>query len=643
MNRQPRWLATIFASVAALWLVVAAAAQAAESFQQQLVNAYAPIVMLRSQHKSPCDTDEEHYQPTTVNVVLGNPRVKLVRPAEAATPEIVKAAPNAADIAGLGERFHLDLPGDPLNPGCAVTYVDDFAALMAAGKAPALTYAHIATEKGEPGLVVQYWFFYYFNQFNDLHEGDWEGMQLTFDASTPREALASGPDQIGLFQHGGGEKADWTDGKVEKEGTHPVVYAAVGSHATFFDSAVYVENGQGGSGLGCDNTTEPLRRAQVRPVLVPTNPRPGSRFQWLTYNGHWGQEEKSYNNGPQGPTTKTQWLEPFGWMDGALLTSPKLPSGVVLGQAVTGAFCGAVAGVSTFVNLEARSRFGAIIIAIVLVMFVAVPARLTRWRPVDLSLLRQRRAFGQLIRAARQLYGRHWRPLILIGLISVPIIGAIDGLQWVLLQAAGGAGFGESISSSIGAIGHPLGFAAVAAVVITFMGQLERGQPTGFVAACRGVRQGFWRAVIGQLLASLLVLLLALTVVGIPIAIWKYVGWQFVQQEILFEDKRMREAFRGSSRLVRGLWWRTARAAGFFWLIGVATGPVLGLALIFTNLSLIWINVLGSLVFALLVPYVAIGRTLLYFDLAEREKETATEPKRRHRWWARLRPSPQTG
>ena len=46
-----------------------------------------------------------------------------------------------------------------------------------------------------------------------------------------------------LFQHAGGERADWEDAKVEKEGTHPVVYPAAGSHATFYDSAVYVQNG----------------------------------------------------------------------------------------------------------------------------------------------------------------------------------------------------------------------------------------------------------------------------------------------------------------------------------------------------------------------------------------------------------------
>jgi len=44
---------------------------------------------------------------------------------------------------------------------------------------------------------------------------------------------------------------------------------------------------------------------------------------------------------------------------------------------------------------------------------------------------------------------------------------------------------------------------------------------------------------------------------------------------------------------------------------------VLGFALIFADLPLLLINAIGSLVFALLIPCIAIGRTLLYFDLQE--------------------------
>jgi hypothetical protein len=464
-------------------------------------------------------------------------------------------------------------------------------------------------------------------------------MQIAFDANTPRAALATGPSEIALFQHGGGEKASWDDDKVQKSGSHPIVYPAAGSHATFYDSAIYVENGQGGSGLGCDNTTEPLRRVVPRPVLVPTDPPPGSRFQWLTYEGHWGEKEKSYNNGPTGANTKTQWREPFTWMDGLREASPKLPGGLALGPAVTQAFCPAVATVSKWVNLEAQTRLGAVLIAVVLVLLVATPIALTRWAPVDLSRLRRPRAFGQLVRAARQLYGRHWSTFVGMGLSTFLIVGAIVGIAALISLATGAIDTGISIS--LPAVGRSLGFAAAAGAVIAFVRDLERADRAGFVLAYREMFARFWRLIGGQLLVSILTALLAITVIGIPIAIWKYIDWQFVQQEILFEDKSIRDAFRGSTKVVRGHWWRTLRIAGFFWLLSVVTGPILGFALIFANLSLTWINIIGSLVFALLVPYVAIGRTLLYFDLQARA-EGATEPRSR-RWWSRGRPSPQPG
>jgi hypothetical protein len=645
--RQTRRLAAILTSVAAVCMLAAAPGEAAQEPRQQLVHAYSPVVMQRAQEDPPCDDAEEQYAPTTVHAVLGNPDVRLIPPPGADSRRPAKTAPTASDIAGLGGGYHLDLPGDPLEAGC--TYATDFAALEKAGKAPAITYAHIRRQPGESALVVQYWFYWYFNQFNDLHESDWEGMQIVFDAISPGEALARGPAEIGLFQHGGGEKADWSDGKVEKRGTHPVVYPGAGSHATFYESAVYIENGQRGSGVGCDNTSEPLREVRPRPVLVPTHPAQGSRFQWLTYRGRWGQEEESYNNGPTGPNTKPQWLKPLEMMSELRSSSPKLPSGALLGPAVTSAFCGAVAEVSGFINLKAQTPAGAILLVLIAILIVAVPAALTRWRPVSLMPLRQPRAFGQLIRAARQLYGRHWRTLVVIGLTSVPIVGALAGLHWALEAIVGDLGGPiGSVSIRIGSEGSiaPLasmiGSAVVAGAVIAFVRELERGRAIGWIAAYRQLAPCFWRVAFAQLLATLLVVLIALTVIGIPIAIWKYVEWQFVQQEVLFGDKRIRDAFRGSAQLVRGRWWYTVRIAGFLWLLSVVAGPVLGFALIFADLSLTAINLLGSLVFALLLPYVAVGRTLLYFDLTVRAQEAPEVPKHRSRWLPRRRPSPAT-
>ncbi|HEX2709047.1 MAG TPA: hypothetical protein VHM66_13705 [Solirubrobacterales bacterium] len=624
----------------------ASAAAAAENgaAAQRLIKAYAPILMLREQQKPPCETSAEQYQPTSVDTVLGNPRVELSKAVPGKGEVALKAAPTAADIAGLGDAFHLDLPGDPLGDTCV--YARDFEALVKAGKAPAVTYAHIAHEAGSSGLAVQYWFFWYFNQFNDLHEGDWEGMQITFESSRPAQALREGPSEMIVFQHAGGERANWEDGKVQKEGTHPVVYPAAGSHATFYDSAVYVQNGQGGSGVGCDNTTEPLRRLDVKPILIPDEPTTTGRFKWLTYDGHWGQLEKGFNNGPTGPLTKTQWEEPFTWMEAQRSTSPRLPGGSVVGPQVTRAFCGAVASVSDLINLEAKSHIAAVITIVGLIALVILFVGVTKWRPVDLERLRARRAFGQLVRAARQLYGRHWLVLVPIGLTAIPIVGGVNALAGLLAGQrgvdSGRSGLHLAIADLLEYIGRPIASAVVAAVVIVFVRALVAGSAIGFARSYREMAQRFWRVVTGQLLATLGVTAMAITVIGLPFAVWKYVGWQFVQQEILFEDKPVREAFRGSSELVRGRWWHTVRVAGFLWLVSVVTGPVVGFALIFTNFSLLWINIIGSVVFALLVPYVALGHTLLYFDLGARAEQEPAKPRRSWRLW-RSRRAPATG
>jgi len=148
-----------------------------------------------------------------------------------------------------------------------------------------------------------------------------------------------------------------------------------------------------------------------------------------------------------------------------------------------------------------------------------------------------------------------------------------------------------------------------------------------------------WRVVFAQLVAIALVGLMIFTVIGIPFAAYFYIAWQFIQQEIMFEDRSIREAFRGSHAQVRGHWWRTVLIAGSLSLLGLAAGPVLGIFLIFLNFSPVTVNLIGSVVFALLIPYVAAGRTLLYFDLEAREPESASTLRRLRRWFPRGRPA----
>src|ERR1700712_6049108 len=156
---------------------------------EALARKYAPITMLREETDPPRPTSAEQDEPTSVDPGLGNPKVTLTAFLPGKGLVDVKKAPTAADIAGLTGAYYLNLDGEALGETCV--YAKDFKQLLEEGKAPAVSYAHIAREKGHSGFALQYWFFWYFNQFNDLHEGDWEGMQVTFEAATPAAALRS--------------------------------------------------------------------------------------------------------------------------------------------------------------------------------------------------------------------------------------------------------------------------------------------------------------------------------------------------------------------------------------------------------------------------------------------------------------------
>ncbi len=631
-----KWPRSLLVPIAAaLLLALAPGAQAAqpESPAEELAQKYVPITELREETDPPCETEAEQYQPTSVDSVLGNPTVLLQHAAEGADLTTVRRGPTAEQIAGLGEGWYLNLEGTALGDTCV--YARAFKKLEQEGKAPAVTYAHIAREEGHSGFALQYWFFWYFNQFNDLHEGDWEGMQITFEANSPASALHEEPSEIILFQHAGGERADWADGKVQKEGTHPIVYPAAGSHATFYDSAVYVENGQHGSGLGCDNTTEPLRELKLRPILMPAEVKSKGPFAWTDYYGRWGEKEKGFNNGPTGPQTKTVWREPFAWMAKQRTTSPRLPGGTLAGPQVTKAFCGAVAAASELINLDAKSPPAAAVTVLVILVALVLFFGVTAWRPVDIDTLRRRRALGQIIRAARQFYGRHWKVLLPTALAALVVLSAANLLAGMISETAtkDSSGLHLAWADMIEQFVRPVAQALVAAIVIVVAREAIASREVGFPQAMRGVRARFWRVVGAQLLATLGVLAMALTVIGLPFALWKLVGWSFVQQEVIFTDKSFRESFRASSELVRGRWWKTARVVLIFYVIGVATGPIFTFALIFTALPLIWINVIGSLLFALLIPFTAMGVTFLYFDLGVREEEEPSRPRRSWRPW----------
>ena len=215
------------------------------------------------------------------------------------------------------------------------------------------------------------------------------------------------------------------------------------------------------------------------------------------------------------------------------------------GPSVATAFCGAVAQVTGFLNLAAQTSLGAIGIATGLLLLILVPAALTRWRPTAIEPMRQARALGQLLVTSVRLYWRHALTFLLIALATLAILGAVNGIELLARRALGArgsgasfAGTGTGIEVSVSAsIGRTLvAPAASAAAVIAVVRDLERGSEAGFARAWVEVWHRLWRLGVVQLVATILVALLLITIIGIPYGIKKYVDWQLAQQEILFED-----------------------------------------------------------------------------------------------------------
>ncbi|MDH5282229.1 MAG: hypothetical protein OEW52_14000, partial [Thermoleophilia bacterium] len=250
------------AAAAAIAALLAPAALAATP-EEDLAQTYAPVVRVQTQAE-PC-AEGEPYLPLDVDVLFANVEVAFRGPWD--TVNLVKVAPTAAELGRGYPQYHLDFPGNALDAGCDY---DQWAKRIAEGTEPT-TYARVVTEAARPGkLALQYWFYYAFNDFNNKHEGDWEMIQLIFDAPDAEAALAAGPSEVGYSQHEGAERATWGESKLELvDATHPVVYPAVGSHANFFEPALYLGR-SAAQGVGCDETLAP--HSDLRPVVavVPT-------------------------------------------------------------------------------------------------------------------------------------------------------------------------------------------------------------------------------------------------------------------------------------------------------------------------------------------------------------------------------------
>lgn len=136
-------------------------------------------------------------------------------------------------------------------------------------------------ERVKKPAAITYWFFYASSKTAGalgIHQGDWEGIAICLGANGQ-------PTRVAYNQHKTGETRPWP--WAPKFGTHPIVYSALGSHAS------YPEN------LGRRKKTQDLTdEGPIWPTWRTL--REVTEEEWYDFVGKWGAQGDS----PTGPSPK---------------------------------------------------------------------------------------------------------------------------------------------------------------------------------------------------------------------------------------------------------------------------------------------------------------------------------------------------
>ncbi|HRA47804.1 MAG TPA: hypothetical protein PK819_07030 [Thermomicrobiales bacterium] len=586
--------------------------------RNELANKYAPIVSLRTQARE-CDRSGEGYFPAPIETVLGTPDVVLKQRTgrNASQDTVIKTAPTAQDLVGLGADFYLDWPGNPVRPGC--DFERWFRQRVAEMGAVPTTYAHFVVDTEHNVLFLQYWFWYTFNDWNNTHEGDWEMVQLRFPTTLATEALNVLPDQVSYAQHGGGELADWDDAKISREGDHLVAFPAAGSHGTFYGSHIYIGWGEDGAGFGCDVTSSPQARNTMAVVVIPDQIDPAGPFAWLLFGGRWGERAPSIWDGPLGPNMNMRWTDPYAAIANWRTTSLRIPTSTLMSGTATDLFC-------------TLSKHGSVLVTrivtrplLLILTLIAIIGGI--WWLV--------RTCWYQVRLAWEAYEQDWQVYAKIGLLSIPIailFNIIDlwvrsrpPVEFLIRWFNDTAGARLSLALAIGGLQQIVTLLLIAPPVI----QTIVDRRNGLVPTFRGsIERSFHhipRLAVALLIVILFVSVLSITLIGIPIAIYLAIAWQYVGQAKILDDcdKPAAAMLRSREVVGRDLWFSAKTSLlfqGFAWVPGPLVGALL---LIFGKAGVNLANGFSGVVYALTVPVAIIGLTQAYSTMTERRRERA--------------------
>jgi hypothetical protein len=238
---------------------------------------------------------------------------------------------------------------------------------------------------------------------------------------------------------------------------------------------------------------------------------------------------------------------------------------------------------------------------------------------------------GKLITDTFNIYTKNWFYYLAI-VIPFIIINSLIG--WGLSQAITGTalipGFYYPDVWSFTSLFVILGFGLLGAIISIIISALMNnvlihavGQQyyTRQISLGNALSAGI-RKLVAVLLAGLLriiiIFVLAITIIGIPIAIYYMVKWIFVTHVILFEGKGVSESLSRSSDLTKGNWWRI-----------LAYVIIVAIIVIIITWLLGYIPAVGGAIGNIIAaPITIISTTLIYFTLrVEKEQYNTAQLK----------------
>ena len=269
---------------------------------RRIAKAYAPV-LLRDRN--------EKFKPVAINAMLE--QSALVQDGRDSPLHSIGDVLEVDLLRYNGRDMHLDL-----FHGRSGTNEKEWAKVQA--RYPATVYARVFLQDGQH-LIVQYWFFYVYNNgpgggVGEDHEGDWEGIQLVFPSGASHPLLTGEtmttllrPTWLGYASHNHGDM--YLSGEVRWRtysglASRPVVYVAEGSHASYayrVASRVGFRNCE----RDCDIARGDHPTGLVEGETYHLEMINGDEW-WLAWTGTWG---KDHIRGPM--VQGRRWSTPICW------------------------------------------------------------------------------------------------------------------------------------------------------------------------------------------------------------------------------------------------------------------------------------------------------------------------------------------